>query len=390
MSADWAKLVREPLRDLGPYVPGANASEVEAKYGIAHLERLNWNEGLFGPLPGVLEATAERLQESWKYPEQAYEELRDSVAGWLGVPREQVLPGHGIQGLVLTVVSSFVSPGDRVVVPWPTYGLYAPVCRTAGAGGQPGVARAHGNFNAPVVERVDASDLDFDLARIATVARETDARLVWICDPNNPTGAQLDPADWAPFLDALPERCVVVVDEAYVDYVRPGDRTRRLDDVAAGRPVIVLRTFSKVFALAGLRLGYAIAHPELVPYLHSVQEPFNVNSAALAAGCAALADPTRVEARREETLTCRRLFVERLEDAGLRSLPSAANFVLVSLDGGDDVAIADRVARRGIMLRACSEFQLPGYIRVTVAPQPLMERAARELIGAWRAEEAIV
>jgi histidinol-phosphate aminotransferase len=374
MSADWAKLVREPLRDLGPYVPGANASEVEAKYGIAHLERLNWNEGLFGPLPGVLEATAERLQESWKYPEQAYEELRDSVAGWLGVPREQVLPGHGIQGLVLTVVSSFVSPGDRVVVPWPTYGLYAPVCRTAGA----------------VVERVDASDLDFDLARIATVARETDARLVWICDPNNPTGAQLDPADWAPFLDALPERCVVVVDEAYVDYVRPGDRTRRLDDVAAGRPVIVLRTFSKVFALAGLRLGYAIAHPELVPYLHSVQEPFNVNSAALAAGCAALADPTRVEARREETLTCRRLFVERLEDAGLRSLPSAANFVLVSLDGGDDVAIADRVARRGIMLRACSEFQLPGYIRVTVAPQPLMERAARELIGAWRAEEAIV
>jgi histidinol-phosphate aminotransferase len=374
MSADWAKLVREPLRDLGPYVPGANASEMEARYGIAHLERLNWNEGLFGPLPGVLEATAERLGESWKYPEQAYEELRDSVAGWLGLPREQVLPGHGIQGLVLTVVSSFVSPGDRVVVPWPTYGLYAPVCRAAGA----------------VVERVDATDLDFDLAQIAAVARETDARLVWICDPNNPTGAQLDPADWAPFLDALPERSVVVVDEAYVDYIRPGDRAPRLDDVAAGRPVIVLRTFSKIFALAGLRLGYAIAHPELVPYLHSVQEPFNVNSAALAAGCAALADPTRVEARREETLACRRRFVERLQDAGLRPLPSAANFVLVSLDGGDDVAIADRVARRGIMLRACSEFQLPGYIRVTVAPQPLMERAADELIAAWRAEEAIV
>jgi histidinol-phosphate aminotransferase len=373
MSADWAKLVREPLRDLGPYVPGANASEVEAKYGIAHLERLNWNEGLFGPLPGVLEATADRLSESWKYPEQAYEDLRDAVAGWLGVPREQVLPGHGIQGLVLTVVSSFLSPGDHVVVPWPTYGLYAPVCRAAGA----------------LVHRVDATNLDFDLARIATVARESDARLVWICDPNNPTGGQLDPADWGPFLDALPERCVVVVDEAYVDYIRPGDRTRRLDDVAAGRPVIVLRTFSKVFALAGLRLGYAIAHSELVPYLHSVQEPFNVNSAALAAGCAALADPTRVEARREETLACRRLFVHQLQDAGLRPLPSAANFVLVSLDGRDDEAIADRVARRGIMLRACSEFQLPGYIRVTVAPQPLMERAAHELIAAWRAEEAI-
>jgi histidinol-phosphate aminotransferase len=374
MTVDWAELVREPLRDLGPYVPGANASEVEARYGIAHLERLNWNEGLFGPLPGVLEATADRLADSWKYPEQAYEDLREAVAGWLGIPREHVLPGHGIQGLVLTVVWSFVSPGDRVVVPSPTYGLYAPACQAAGA----------------VVERVDATGLDFDLGHVATVARETDARLVWICDPNNPTGARLEAADWSPFLDALPERCVVVVDEAYVDYVLPEDRTPRLIDVAAGRPVIVLRTFSKIFALAGLRLGYAIAHPELVRYLHSVQEPFNVNSAALAAGWAALLDPARVQARREETIACRELFVERLRDTGLRPLPSAANFVLVSLEGRDDLAVADRVARRGIMLRACSEFRLRGHVRVTVAPQPLMERAADELIAACRAEEVIV
>ncbi len=368
MSVDWGALVRAPLRDLGPYVPGASASEAEAQYGIAHLERLNWNEGLFGPLPGVLEAAADGLGDAWKYPEEAYEELRHAVAGWLGVPHQQVLPGHGIQALVLTVVTSFVSPGDRVVVPWPTYGLYAPACRAAGA----------------VVERVDAVELDFDLARIAAVARETDARLVWICDPNNPTGAQLRPVDWASFLDALPERCVVVVDEAYVDYVRPGDRTPRLDDVAAGRPVVVLRTFSKIFALAGLRLGYAIAHAELVPYLQSVQEPFNVNSAALAAGCAALADPDRVNERREETIACREMLVECLAAGGLRPLPSAANFVLVSLDGRDDLLVADRMARRGIMVRAGTEFHLPGHVRVTVAPQALMERAASELIAACR------
>ncbi len=370
MTVGWAELVREPLRDLGPYVPGASAADVEARYGIAHLERLNWNEGLFGPLPGVLEAAADQLQDVWKYPERVYEELRDAVAAWLGVPHEQVLPGHGIQALVLTVVSSLVSPGDRVVVPWPTYGLYAPVCQAAGA----------------VIERVAATDLEFDLARIAAVACDTDARLVWICDPNNPTGARLEPAEWAPFLDALPARTVVVVDEAYVDYVRPENRTPRLADVAAGRPVIVLRTFSKIFALAGLRLGYAIAHPDLVPYLHSVQEPFNVNCAALVAGRASLADPQRVQARREQTIACRELFAERLRAGGLRPLPSAANFVLASLDGRDDLAVADRVARRGIMVRACSEFQLPGHVRVTVAPEPLMERAAQELIAAWRAE----
>jgi histidinol-phosphate aminotransferase len=371
MSADWAELVRKPLRDLGPYVPGASAADAEARYGIAHLERLNWNEGLFGPLPGVLEAAADSLTEVWKYPEEAYEDLRVAVARWLGVPHEQVVPGHGIQALVLTVVASFLSPGDSVVVPWPTYGLYAPVCQAAGA----------------IVERVSSTGLDFDLTRIAAVARDTDARLVWICDPNNPTGAQLEPAEWTPFLDALPERCIVVVDEAYVDYVRPENRTPRLADVAAGRRVILLRTFSKIFALAGLRLGYAIAHPGLVPFLHAVQEPFNVNWAALVAGRAALAEPERVQARREETIACRDLFVERLRAGDLRSLPSAANFVLVPLDGRDDVAVADRIARRGIMLRAGSEFQLPGHVRVTVAPEPLMERAAQELIAACRAEE---
>lgn len=369
MTRGWAELVREPLRELGPYVPGASAAEVEARYGIAHLERLNWNEGLFGPLPGVLEAIADRLDEVARYPEQAHEELRDAVATWLGVPPAQVLPGHGIQALVLTVISSLVSPGDRVVVPWPTYGLYAPACQAAGG----------------IVERVEATDLQFDLPRIAAVACETNARLVWICDPNNPTGARLEPSEWTPFLDALPERCVVVVDEAYVDYVRPQDRTPRLADVAAGRPVILLRTFSKIFALAGLRLGYAIAHPELVPYLHAVQEPFNVNVAALVAGRAALADAERVGARREETIACREMLVDGLVAGGLRPLPSEANFVLVSLDGRDDLAVADHVAREGILLRAGREFGLPGHVRVTVAPAPLMERATQALISACRA-----
>ena len=366
---DWRRLIREPLRDLGPYVPGSSAAEVKARYGIEDLARLNWNEGLFGPLPGVLEATASRLDEVWTYPEQAYEDLRDAVAGWLGVRRESVLPGHGIQALVMTVVSAFVAPGDRVVVPRPTYGLYAPACQAAGG----------------VVHRVDCPDLRLDLERIAAAARDTGARLVWICDPNNPTGARLEPAEWSAFLDQLPPGCIAVADEAYVDYIRPEDRTPRLADVAEGRPVIVLRTFSKVFALAGLRLGYAVVDPELTPYLHSVQEPFNVNRAALAAGRAALEHPEHVDARREETNACRELLVERLVASGLRPLPSDANFVLVDLGVEDDLAVADHVARRGILVRPGSEFGLPGYARITVAPAPLMERVAVELAEGCRA-----
>jgi histidinol-phosphate aminotransferase len=369
---DWRGLIREPLRDLGPYVPGASAAEAKARYGLEHLERLNWNEGLFGPLPGVLEAAASRLDEAWMYPEQAYEDLRAAVAGWLGIGAGHVLPGHGIQALVMTVINAFVSPGDRVVVPRPTYGLYAPACQAAGG----------------VVHRVDSPDLRFDLPRIAEVARETGARLAWICDPNNPTGARLEAEEWAAFLDALPEGCVAVADEAYVDYIRPADRVARLDDIREGRRVIVLRTFSKIFGLAGLRLGYAIADPELIPFLHSVQEPFNVNIAALGAGCAALARPELVDARREETIACRELLIERLAAGGLVPLPSDSNFVLVDLEGRDDLAITDRVARRGLLVRPGTEFGLPGHLRITVAPAPLMEAVAAELAAATHAVPA--
>jgi histidinol-phosphate aminotransferase len=359
-------MVRAPLRDVGPYVPGSSAAEMRARYGIDDLARLNWNEGLFGPLPGVLEAAAARLGDAWMYPEAAYDELIRAIAGWLGVPAAHVLPGHGIQALVMTIVSAFVSPGDRVVIPRPTYGLYAPACQSAGA----------------EVRRVDSPGLHFDLERIADAAHETGAKLVWICDPNNPTGARLDAADWSAFLDALPPGCVAVADEAYVDYIDPGERTPRLADVAAGRRVIVLRTFSKVFALAGLRLGYAVVDPELATYLHSVQEPFNVNIAALAAGLAALEHPELVAVRRAETVAARELLVERLRSGGLEPVPSAANFVLVPLPAPDDLAVTDRVARRGLLFRPGTEFGLPGHVRITVAPAPLMDRAADELLAA--------
>ena len=315
----------------------------------------------------MLEAAAERLADCWMYPETAYGELVEAVAGRLGVAG-QVLPGHGIQALVMTIVSAFVSPGDRVVVPRPTYGLYAPACQAAGAD----------------VRRVDCPELRLDLERIAAEARETDARLVWICDPNNPTGARLDPAEWSAFLDALPGGCTAVADEAYVDYIRPRDRTPRLGDVAAGRRVIVLRTFSKVFALAGL--GWATrSWTELATYLHSVQEPFNVNVAALAAGIASLERPEQVDARREETITCPRAARQRVRASGLeparprRTRTSSSSRLPVA----DDLA-ADRPRRSGAACWCGREPSsgCPDHVRVTVAPAPLMEAAAAELADA--------
>jgi histidinol-phosphate aminotransferase len=221
-------------------------------------------------------------------------------------------------------------------------------------------------------------DLALDVDALAAVARRVGAKIVWICDPNNPTGAALEPDEWTGFLDSLPEQCVAVVDEAYADFVPPDRRVRREPDVAAGRRVIVLRSFSKLYGLAGLRLGYALVDESLVPYCDLLEEPFNVNCAALAAGCACLRATEAVDARRREVASARSALAEILRDAGFEPLPSVTNFVLARLDV-DDVVLGDRLAERGILIRPGSDYGLPGHARVTVGPPPLMERLRAEL-----------
>ena len=367
----WDALIRPHLRDLGPYVPGPSIDSLKREYGLDRVAKLNWNEGLFGPLTGVLDAACRELvDEAWAYPEHAYHGLREAVAEEIGAEADQILPAHGIQTLILTLCSAFLSPGDSVVVPEPTYGLYAQASRAAGA----------------VVERVPSPDLQFDLERVAEAARRSTARLAWVCDPNNPTGARLDPAEWSAFLDGLPDGCVAVADEAYMDFVEPETRFRREQEVADGRPVVVLRTFSKIFGLAGLRLGYALAARELVPYLQAVQEPFNVNRPALVAGTASLGRADELAERRRQTVEAREWLAAALSSEGIRTLASEANFLLVE-HGVDDARLIEGLVRRGVLIRSGAEMGMAGWARITVGPRPLMELVA-EALPAVRAELA--
>jgi histidinol-phosphate aminotransferase len=298
------------------------------------------------------------------YPEQAFSDLREAVCRWRDVPPEQVVPAHGIQSLVRTIADALLGPGESVVLPEPTYGLYAQVFAAAGAS----------------IEYVPCPALKLDLDEMAASATRIGARLIVVCDPNNPTGSLAEQAEWDRFLDALPAACAVVVDEAYCEYVDPARRIRREDDVARGRPVILLRTFSKIFGLAGLRLGYAIVSEPLASYLDVVQEPFNVNRAALAAGTASLQSPEIVEERRLQAAASRELLTSLLAAADIEVQPSQANFVLARV-GVDDIALADGLASRGFLIRAGSEFGMAGTVRITVAPPPVMEKAAQELIA---------
>jgi histidinol-phosphate aminotransferase len=359
---DWTDIVRRSLIGLEPYRPGPSLEELREAYGLDEIVKLNWNEGLEGPFPGVREEVLAELERAWIYPAEAYTELRESVAAWVGATPDQIVPAHGIQALVAMVVHAFVEPGDAVVLTVPTYGLYATTSAAAGAR----------------IVRVPARDLRHDVVSIAAAAREADARLVWLCDPNNPTGSHVTRDEWETLLAGLPERCAVVVDEAYVEYVDPALRLDRLPDVDAGRPVILLRTFSKIFALAGLRLGYAVVDRPLVDMLDVVLEPFNVNRAALAAGRASLRRLELVEERRRANEQGRERLAELLREAGATPHPSQANFLLVDV-GVDDVALTEGLVRRGFLVRAGSEFGLGGCVRITTGPAPLMERVAREV-----------
>ncbi len=365
---NWASLVRPSLPGLDPYRPGASVSELAELHGLDEVVKLNWNENLFGPLPGVIEAVQEELANVWAYPEQAFSDLREAVGRYAGVAPACIVPAHGTQALIGTVATAFVHPADPVVVPETTYGLYAQVSSAHGA----------------TVHRVPLSGLRLDLEALAARARTVGARVVWVCDPNNPTGALVERREWDEFLDALPGGCVAVVDEAYADYVSPERRVGRERDVVAGRPVVVLRSFSKLFGLAGLRLGYAIVDESLAAHLDVVQEPFNVNRAALAAGGACLRDPTAIAERRALVASARDTLTKELAAAGCEPYPSSANFVLAGV-GVDDVLLAEGLARRGLLVRPGSELGLPGHVRVTVGPEPIMRRVAAEL-GVVRAE----
>jgi histidinol-phosphate aminotransferase len=332
-------------------------TELRERYGVEHILKLNWNEDLFGLLPGVREAIIEEIGRAHFYPEQAYSNFRELVAARIGADPDMILPAHGIQALVLSMVSLFVSPGERVVIPQPTYGLYRMAASAAGA----------------EIVRVHTAGYRLDLDEMLEASRG--AKLVFVCDPNNPTGDALTAAEWERFLDNLPEGCVAVVDEAYADYISGIERPNRIADVAAGRPVVVLRTFSKLYGIAGLRLGYAIAHPTLVPSADMVQEPFNVNRLALAAGVACLADPPVIEERRRDVVAVRDSFAAALAEIGIGSHPSQANFVLTH-PGGDDQAWYDALLRRGYLVRRGSEYGLRGHLRITIAPADVMAGVA--------------
>ena len=353
--------VAEHVRRLRPYSPGRPIEEVQRELGITDIIKLASNENPLGPSPAAIRAMQEAAPGIGLYPEDSCHELRRALASHLEVAPEMLIFGNGSDEIIHCLGLAFLMPGDEVIQAQPSFSRYEAAATLNQAG------------TVTVPLRNHTHDLD---AIADTFTRAT--RLVFVCNPNNPTGTMITRADVERLLDRLPSRAIAVFDEAYCEYVENPDYPDSLDYVRQGANVVVLRTFSKVYALAGLRVGYGIARPEIIRYLNQVRDPFNVNTLAQVAATASLGDPGQVTRSRELNHRAKALLAEAFESMGLSYIPSVANFIMVDT-GRPAREVCPALERRGVIVRSGEPFGMPTYIRVTTGTLPECERFVRAL-----------
>ena len=341
-------LVQPNILKLTPYVPGKPIEEVERELGITDIIKMASNENPLGPSPLALEAMRKALEGVALYPDGSCYTLRRELAKHWDVKPENLIFGNGSDEIIHYIGVTFLSPGDEVIQADPTFVRY----------------ESAGMLNNCTVHNVPCKALTHDLRAIEKRINDC-TKLIFVANPNNPTGTIVKQRDVDELMERVPERCIVVFDEAYYEYVEDPEFPQTLPLVKEGRNVIVLRTFSKIYALAGLRLGYGIARPKIIQYLEQVREPFNVNSVAQVGAIASLRDPDQVPRARKANSEGRKYLCAEFDKMGLPYAPSEANFVLVDVKR-DCVPVFKELLKRGVIVRTGDIFGLPTHLRVTV------------------------
>ena len=361
--------VPEWIQSLIPYPPGKPLQELEREYGIRDSIKLASNENPLGPSPRATAAIATALGELHRYPEGGCHYLREAVAARLEVAPETLLFGNGSNELIELIVRTFLQPGETALMADQAFVVYRLIVQAAG-----------GRSVA-----VPLRDYTHDLEAIAA-AITPQTRIVFLANPNNPTGTIFHRAEWERFLARVPDDRLIVMDEAYAEFVEDPEYPQSLAAVRAGRPVIVLRTFSKLYGLAGLRVGYGVARPDLIDLMNRVRQPFNVNSLAQIGACAALGDHQHVE----RTRACNREGMQRLrtecERLGCEVVPSWANFLLIRVGRG--AALYEELLRQGVIVRPMDGYGFPDHVRVTVGTEAENRRFVAALEKCLKARTA--
>jgi len=363
--------VRDSVRRLRPYVPGKPIEEVKRELGLAPdfpIVKLASNENVLGPSPAAVEAMAQVFPDVWLYPDDVCFALKNALAEYWELTAEHFIIGNGSDEIIHFLALALLDHDDEVIFADPSFVQYKSAAMMADC-----------TYHAVPL----TSDMRHDLA--AMRARVNDkTKLVFICSPNNPTGTIVAREELDEFLEDLPPHIVVVLDQAYYEYVESPASPQGLDYVRSGHNVVVLHTFSKAYALAGLRCGYGIAPPELIGYLQQVRGPFNVNSFAQAAAIASLHDEGQVARAREMNNAGKCQLYRAFDEMNLPYAPTEANFILVDC-GRDTREVFQQLLRHGVIVRTGDPFGLPTWLRVTIGTEEMNARfisALREILTA--------
>lgn len=335
------------VRGLTPYAAGLSGEDLKRRWGISECVKLASNENPLGPSPLALRALADRYSLVGRYPDGEGRLLKEALAGHLGVSSDEIILGNGSNEIIELVARAFLSVGLSAVVPQFAFVIFSSVVRATGA----------------ELKVAPARRLAHDL-RAVLRTMEQNTRVALLANPNNPTGTIFTRGEWREFLADLPQGVVAVVDEAYAEFVEDHEYPDSMRERGAEAAVLTVRTFSKAYGLAGLRIGYGVGPSELVLALERVRQPFNVNTLAQAAAVAALKDREHVERTVENNREGMRYLYRELTRLGLRVEPSWANFLLFSVEGANQVY--ERLLSEGVIVRPLAAYGLEDYLRVSV------------------------
>ncbi|MBK8181494.1 MAG: histidinol-phosphate transaminase [Candidatus Competibacteraceae bacterium] len=356
MSCDYFALAAPGVRTLQPYQPGKPESELRREYGLSDIVKLASNENPLGPSPKGLAAARDALSDIARYPDGNGFNLKVALSQRLNVPMAALTLGNGSNDVLELVARAFLTTEYEAIFSEHAFAVYPIVTQAIGATAR--VAKA----NPPD----HAMPYGHDLAAMRALVNDR-TRVVFVANPNNPTGTWLKTSELEAFLTAIPKQVIVVIDEAYFEYVEPElDCPDALHWLGHFPNLVVTRTFSKAYGLAGLRVGYAVSDPQVADLLNRVREPFNVNSLALAAATAALGDLDHLERGKAANRAGMRQLQETCRQFGLTWLPSAGNFLCVDLGhrAGRDVFV--ELLKRGVIARPVDNYGLPHHLRISI------------------------
>lgn len=359
-------LARETVRGIVPYEPGKPIEELRRERGLQSVIKLASNENPLGPSPKAVEAITAAAHEVCLYPDGGGFYLRQALAKKLGVGPGQLILGNGSVELIELVLKTFVHDGEEVVSSQYGFAMYGIATKVVGGK----------NIVVP------ARDLHHDLRAMAEAIGPA-TKVVFIANPNNPTGTMATSTEVEEFMAALPPRVILVYDQAYYEYVQRPDYPEMLRYIEEGRNIVVLRTFSKAYGLAGLRIGYGITREGLARLVNLVRSPFNTTRLAQLAAAAALDDDEHVKRTAELTRKGREQLYKGLRDLGFNTYPSEGNFLLFDANG-DGRELCRELEGRGIILRPMGGYGLPRHVRVTVGTTEQNEMLLKALAETLR------